>query len=322
MSIVTHSFARHFTPIINPAFYQDVIQGLLSAQKTLPCKYFYDANGSELFEQICDLKEYYVTRSEIEILRKCLPQMAEYMKPHRKIIEFGAGSGVKTELLLGALPAAKAYIPIDISRSALFDCARRLGAMFPHVQVTPIHDDYMEEDMFQRLSGDGPYLIFFPGSTIGNFDYHEAVQFLNRLHALTSEDGGILIGVDVMKDESILIPAYNDKKGITAAFNKNLLRRINNELEGDFNLNRFSHRAIVNHEFQRVEMHLVSLCNQQVRVGEAEFVFQKGEKIHTENSHKYTLPRFQRLAEEAGFILKRTWMDDEQLFSVHYLKAQ
>ncbi|MFO1241755.1 MAG: L-histidine N(alpha)-methyltransferase [Rickettsiales bacterium] len=302
-------------------FYNDVIAGLSTRQKTLPCKYFYDAEGSELFEEICDLEEYYVTRTEMAILRRHLPDMAQTIGAYVKIMEFGAGSGIKTELLLAALNKPSAYVPIDISQSALSDCAKRLKELFPHIAITPIHDDYMRESLFNRLSRQAPYTVFFPGSTLGNFETLEAILFLKRLRKITGKNGGVLIGVDLMKNENVLIPAYDDSKGVTAAFNKNLLRRINNELEGTFDLDSFSHRAVLNTEKQRVEMHLVSLRNQVVRVGTHTFHFTEGESIHTENSHKYTLERFRMLAENAGFEIEKTWLDENCYYSMHYLRA-
>jgi len=303
-------------------FYQDVIAGLSQKQKSLPCKYFYDAAGSVLFEKICRLEEYYVTRTEIAILKRHLPEMAQWIGEGAHIVEFGAGAGVKTALLLAALDKPAAYMPVEISETALVDCAHRLHGVFPQLAIKPVHADYMDDRLFQRLAPQQKLTVFFPGSTLGNFEAAEAHAFLSRMRRLIGEEGGLLIGVDMMKDERILLPAYNDREGITAAFNKNLLARINQELGGNFNLSGFEHKAIVNHEKQRVEMYLMSLYAQRVLIGEHSFRFIPGEMIHTEHSHKYTLEGFAALAESAGLQVKQSWMDEAKLFSVQYLTGR
>jgi len=313
--------AQRCPAAIDAEFYHDVVAGLAGVRKTLPCKYFYDATGSALFERICELEEYYLTRTEMAILRRHLPEMCQWIGPQARIVEFGAGAGTKTELLLHALDAPAAYLPIDISAHALADCSRRLSGLFPHIPVKPICADYLQDALFEKLADGQPLTIFFPGSTLGNFEKAEAAAFLRRMKKLMGKAGGMLIGVDLMKDEPALLAAYNDRQGVTAAFNKNLLRRINDELEGDFDLDAFAHRAIVNPHEARVEMYLVSQRAQAVRVADRMFSFAAGEAIHTENSHKYTLMAFSTLAEASGLAVCQTWTDEAQRFSVHYVKA-
>jgi L-histidine Nalpha-methyltransferase len=315
------SLARTYEPAFDSEFQRDVVRGLSEKQKNLPCKYFYDANGDALFEQITRLDEYYLARTEIAIMRQHLPDMARWIGPRARIAEFGAGAGIKTELLLDALEKPAAYIPIDISASSLASCVRHLARQFPELPIKPVHADYMDDELFTRLSNYHSVTVFFPGSTLGNLETTQAHAFLTRMKRLIGKEGGLLIGIDLMKDERMLLSAYDDREGVTSAFNKNLLARINHELGGNFDLDAFSHRAVVNHREQRVEMYLVSERDQVVRIGDQAFAFTKGETIHTENAHKYTLASFHTLAEVAGLTICQSWMDRDRCYSMHYLKA-
>ena len=299
-------------------FREDVLSGLAKERRRIPPKYFYDQEGSRLFDAICQLPEYYPTRTEIALLKRYGAEMAQCVGEGSVLVEFGSGSSVKIRLLLEALQPA-AYLPIDISREHLFRSARQLAADYPAVTVQAICADYTgpltlpKEFIDQRKAG------FFPGSSIGNFEPHEGYQFLQQVASLLGAGSGLLIGVDLKKDVGRLTAAYNDSRGITAAFNLNLLRRINRELQGDFDLNSFEHRALYNAAKGRVEMHLVSRKDQVVTVSDHVFTFQAGEYVHTENSYKYSIEEFQHLARLAGFQPQQVWSDEQALFSVHYL---
>jgi dimethylhistidine N-methyltransferase len=299
-------------------FREDVLSGLAKNRRQIPPKYFYDQEGSRLFDAICQLPEYYPTRTEIGLLKRYGREMAQCVGEGSVLVEFGSGSSIKIRLLLEALQPA-AYLPIDISREHLFQSAKQLAADYPAVMVQAICADYtgpltLPEGFINKQKAG-----FFPGSSIGNFELHEAHQFLQRIASLLGSGSGLLIGVDLKKDVDILTAAYNDSRGITAAFNLNLLRRINRELQGDFDLNSFEHRALYNVAKGRVEMHLVSCKDQVVTVGDHIFTFQTGESVHTENSYKYSIEEFQQLARAAGFQPQQVWCDEQGLFSVHYL---
>lgn len=298
----------------------EVLAGLRGFPKSLPSKLFYDAEGSALFEAICDLPEYYPTRTEMAILETAASELAELAGDAPLLIEYGSGSSRKTRLLLEALQPA-AYVPIDISREALLDACNALSQMDPELMLLPVCADYTQPLRLpvEASMADSRRLIFFPGSTIGNFTPFEALRFLRTARRLAGENGALLIGVDLKKDPAILNAAYNDTQGATAAFNLNLLVRLNRELDANFDLAAFAHRAFYNEALGRVEMHLVSLTQQAVLLQGQRFHFQCGETIHTENSCKYSVARFQRLAAEAGFEPLRCWTDPEGLFSVHYL---
>ncbi len=300
-------------------FQEDVLSGLAKSQRQIPPKYFYDQEGSRLFDAICQLPEYYPTCTEIELLEQYGAEMAQYVGKGSVLVEFGSGSSLKIRLLLKALQPA-AYLPIDISREHLFASASELAADYPRVAVHAICADYTRPLRLPEDFADKPKAGFFPGSSIGNFEPREVHQFLERVAILLGSGGGLLIGVDLKKDATLLEAAYNDSRGITAAFNLNLLRRINRELEGDFNLAGFEHRALYNGAKGRVEMHLISRKDQVVRVGSQSFKFRTGETIHTENSYKYHIEEFWRLTRAAGFKPQRVWIDQRKLFSVHYLR--
>ena len=301
-------------------FRSEVLTGLQSFEKTLPCKYFYDQRGSQLFDQICDLPEYYPTRTEAGIMRDHVQEMAALFGPDCLLIEYGSGSSTKTRILLDHLPRLAGYVPMDISREHLHRTAAGLADAYPHLDILPLCADYTAE--FDLPAARRPVrsrAVYFPGSTIGNFHRDQAETFLNRIAQVCESGGGLLIGVDLKKPAHILEPAYDDAKGVTAAFNLNLLRRINEELGADFVLGQFAHRAFYNALAGRIEMHLMSRRPQTVHLGGAAIAFEEEETILTECSYKYSLPDFAALASAAGFMVRKVWTDPEQKFSVQYL---
>ena len=303
-------------------FKTEVIENLSREQKSLPCKFFYDKQGSTLFDRICELDEYYPTRTEIALLDRHGEEFAELSGPSCHLIEFGSGSSVKVRLLLDRLDEPAAYTAIDISRDHLIDAASALAEEFPALDVEAVWADYTQPLRLERENGNaGRRLGFFPGSTIGNFAPDEAHAFLERSAETIGPGGSMLIGVDLKKDEDTLVAAYNDREGVTAAFNENLLARINRELEGDFDLSAFSHDAVYNRQHGRIEMHLVSGRDQTARVGDRSFDFRAGETIHTENSYKYSIEQFQGLCREARYEPVKAWTDPDGMFSLHFLNV-
>jgi dimethylhistidine N-methyltransferase len=301
------------------AFADAALEGLAKSPKTLPCQYFYDARGSELFERITDVPEYYPTRTEASILSDCAAEIAAETPTGSVLVEFGSGSSRKTEILLSALDALKAYVPIDVSGSALDEARERLAARFPGLVVHPIVGDFRADLILPDDLAARPRLGFFPGSTIGNFAPREASDLLRSMAGSLARGGRLIIGVDLRKDRAQLLPAYNDAAGVTAAFNLNLLVRANRELGADFDLDGFEHEAVFNAEKSRIEMHLVSTREQTVSLLGRRFDFRPGESIHTENSHKYSVADFGDLARSAGWTPRRVWTDAQNLFSVHEL---
>lgn len=297
----------------------EVIAGLSRPRKRLPPKYFYDQQGSELFDAITELPEYYPTRTEIRILEDHGGEMADLVGRNALLVELGSGSSYKIRVLLEALKPA-VYVPVDISREHLLASARSLAESFEDLEIHAVCADYSVPFDLPPGAQGGSCVAFFPGSSIGNFDPAEARAFLERVGALVGRGGKLLVGVDLIKDPAILNAAYNDARGITARFNSNLLRRINRDLDADFDLATFRHRAYYNSEEKRVEMHLVSLAEQQVRLAGVMLHFGAGESIHTESSYKYSIEGFQRLASDAGFAAERVWTDAQDLFSVHCLR--
>jgi L-histidine Nalpha-methyltransferase len=299
-----------------------VLDGLSGTPKTLPCKFFYDQEGSRLFDRICELPEYYTTRTEIALLEARAGEMARLMGPRCHVIEFGSGSSIKIRTLLDAMDEPAACTAVDISRDHLLASAEDLADEYPDVEITALCADYTEPfDVPTPVSHPRARRVgFFPGSTIGNFTPDEAAEFLLMAASLLS-GGDLLIGVDLKKDPARLQAAYDDSQGVTAAFNLNLLTRINRELGGDFDLGGFAHEALYNQELGRVEMHLRSLRRQTVTIGRRDFDFRADETIHTENSHKFSIAEFRALAARAGFTTLHSWTDPEELFSVHYLRA-
>ncbi len=304
------------------SFLGDVLAGLALPQKALPPKYFYDARGSELFEAICELPEYYPTRTELAMMQADVGAMARALGPDCLLIEYGAGSGRKTRVLIEAL-APRAYAAIDISREQLRAAVAEFAQLFPAVKIIGVCADYSCPLSLPEIDGVNARrrAIYFPGSTIGNFTPGEALAFLNVARALAGPGGAMLVGVDLKKDHATLHAAYSDAQGVTAEFNLNVLRRINNELGANFDLAAFRHHAFYDPARGRIEMHLESTRAQKVSVGGREFSFRAGETIHTENSCKYTVEEFQQLAAKAGFRAEHCWTDPEQLFSVHYLSV-
>jgi L-histidine N-alpha-methyltransferase len=301
-------------------FRADVLRGLSRRAKRLPCKYFYDDVGSRLFDRICELPEYYPTRTELAILRADAPAMAARIGPDCLVIEYGSGSGVKTRLLLDALSRPAAYLPVDIARDHLKRSAAALAADFPGLTVLPVCADFTRPF---ALPPDAPAAtrraVYFPGSTIGNFGPATARQLLAGMARLVGPGGAVLIGVDLKKDPRILEAAYDDTAGVTAAFNRNLLVHINRELGGTFQPDRFAHHALYNPTHGRIEMHLISRRRQAVRLAGARIAFEEGESILTECSYKYTVRGFQAVAASAGLRARQVWTDADRWFSVQYL---
>jgi len=300
------------------AFASDLLEGLHKNRKSIPSKYFYDSRGSALFERICELPEYYPTRTELGLLRSHAEEIAGLMGSDVVLVEYGAGAQHKVALLLRALHNPRAYIPVDISGDYLRNMAVRLSATRPGLPIHPVIADFTRPFDLPRLPEGSRPIGFFPGSTIGNLDRAEALAFLSRA-ARMLKGGGILIGVDLVKDPRILHEAYNDSAGITEAFNKNVLARANRELGTNFDPEKFAHYAFYNPEWSRIEMHLMCLARQVLRIAGHEVLLSEGETIHTENSHKYTVEGFRSLAREAGFQPREVWCDPSHLFSLHWL---
>jgi L-histidine Nalpha-methyltransferase len=316
-------FAFHDLAPGEESFRDAVLAGLSRTRKRIPCKFFYDARGSGLFEEICRLPEYYPTRTEIAILDENSDDIAAQMGRHTRLIEFGSGSSQKVRILLQALDRPAAYVPVDISREHLREAAISLAEDFPSVPVIAVCADYTRPFRMPPLPGaDGKRVGFFPGSTIGNFEPDAAVGFLANYARILGPGGEMLIGVDLKKEPEILDAAYNDRAGVTAAFNLNLLERINRELDGDLDLDRFDHLAFYNNAEGRVEIYIRSLADQEASVAGKRFWFAKGELIHTEYSYKYSVEEFRALAARAGFRPVDTWTDPAELFSVHYFRLR
>ncbi len=302
-------------------FLEEALAGLRAPDKWLPCKYLYDERGSELFERICELPEYYPTRSELEIMRAHAGEMAEALGPGVLLIEYGSGSSLKTRLLLDVLEGPSGYLPVDISREQLLKSSAALAADYPKLEVLPICADFSAPFALPGTQRRAKRrVIYFPGSTIGNFSAEHATRLLAEAAALCAPDGAMLIGVDLRKDRETLERAYDDSEGITAAFNRNLLQRMNRELGADFDLGRFQHRALWAEAQGRVEMHLVSAVEQVAQIAGERIHFRAGESICTEHSHKYTLKSFAGLARSAGLCVTRVWSDPRQRFSVQLIE--
>jgi dimethylhistidine N-methyltransferase len=295
------------------SFLEDVVAGLSLPQKALPPKYFYDAAGSRLFERICRLPEYYLTRAELSLTRENISSIARFAGKGGELLEYGSGESLKTRLLIRALRPTT-YLPVDISASALERAAARLGREFPWLRIIPVAADFSRP--LDLPAAKSPRTAYFPGSTIGNLTPDEAHGFLARAR---TQGKRMLIGTDLKKDANVLHAAYNDSRGVTAAFNLNLLARINRELGADFDLRGFSHYAFYNARRGRIEMHLISLEDQVVKISRNRFRFERGESIHTENSYKYSIEGFRALAANAGLRQTRCWTDRKGLFALHGL---
>jgi dimethylhistidine N-methyltransferase len=305
------------------SFAMEVSSGLGLEQKAISSTWLYDQRGSELFEEITELAEYYPTRSELALFRDHLPAFGAAFGRHASVIEIGAGSSRKTRLLLQALRSPYAYFPIDISADFLFEAVGRLQEEFPQVRCTPVVADFTDAAALaavaRRLSTVGPALGFFPGSTLGNFEPHAAQRLLGQLAHALGDKGALVIGIDSTADPDVLLPAYDDARGVTAAFNLNLLARINRELGGTFRLDTFAHEARFDAMHSRIEMHLVSRIAQRVLVLGKTYFFQAGETIHTENSHKFSRTHFLEMARAAGWISQEVWSHHTSGFEVHVL---
>ncbi|MCP4784622.1 MAG: L-histidine N(alpha)-methyltransferase [Fuerstiella sp.] len=298
-------------------FLSDVVAGLRQKRRTLPCRYFYDHRGSQLFDQICQLDEYYPTRTELAIMQLCAPEMGEQIGPGAMLIEFGSGSSTKTRLLLDHLIDPIAYVPVDVSREHLYDTAAGLAEMYPQIDVLPVCADFTRDfDLPAAGRRETHDAVYFPGSTIGNFEPPEVTRLLQQIVSLCGTGGGLLIGIDLQKNVDIVTAAYNDSQAVTAQFNLNILHRMNRELGANFNVENFGHVAIYNQALGRIEMYLESLCHQSVNLGEHDFSFAAGERICTEYSHKYTIDGFAAIAERVGLTLRRQWLDDNKYFAV------
>jgi dimethylhistidine N-methyltransferase len=302
------------------SFLDDVLRGLAAPQKAIPPKYFYDERGSRLFERICELPEYYPTRTEMAIMERHVGEMAALLGPDTQLVELGSGASVKTRLLVDRLQPSL-YAPIDISETALRDACKALALMFPWLNISAVTADFTRPIRLPEFVGVPVRrkVVYFPGSTIGNFTPDEAFGFLQRVREIVGPGGMLLIGVDLKKDRRILDAAYDDAQGVTAEFNLNLLHRINRELGGDFEVKRFRHKAFYDERKGWIEMHLESLFSQLAHVGGQRFDFRLGETIHTEISCKYSVEEFQRLAAGARFHSEKVWTDPANFFAVHLL---
>ena len=301
-------------------FLADVIAGLSSNPRTLPCKYFYDERGAAFFQKICELPEYYITRTELDILDRNRAEIASQLGANIELIGLGTGAGTKTRILIEALESPTVYIPVDISEKQLRESTALFQRIFPDLEILPVCADYLQPVVLPSSSRKpARNIVYFPGSTIGNFEPTEAEEFLRRVANVCRQNGGLLIGADLKKDPHVLEAAYNDSTGVTAQFNLNLLDRINRELGADFDLDQGRHRAIYNSGAGRIEMHLISEIDQFVHLDEQKFHFRRSEKIITEFSYKYAPEEFAAVAGKAGFEFVRMWTDDARLFGVFYL---
>ena len=299
----------------------EILAGLTSPQKRLSPKYLYDERGSELFDEICALPEYYATRTEIGLLRTNGSDIAALVGPHAGVVELGAGSSLKARLLLGCLDQPALYLPVDISAAYLAQQAAAVAEAFPHVAVQPVFADFTQPFALPAALARRRALVFFPGSTIGNLSRVRAAALLASL-AQRIRRSGLLIGVDICKDPNVLRAAYNDSRGVTAEFNLNLLARLNRELNAEFDLDAFEHRAVYDAPQARIEMRLVSRRAQTVSVSGVPIRFLAGEYIVSEHSHKYDPLEFAELARTAGWQFERRWIDDDERFSIHYFRSQ
>ncbi|MEH6586258.1 MAG: L-histidine N(alpha)-methyltransferase [Halioglobus sp.] len=309
------------TNIAHNTFEDDVIEGLSQVQKAIPCRWLYDERGSELFEDITVLPEYYPTRTETSILSQYAPEIASHVGPHATVVEYGAGASVKTRILMDALEELSTYIPVDISAEFLQSSAASLKKDYPGVKIEPVVADFLSTVDLPEKPSKGARVGFFPGSTIGNLESTEITGFMTRARTDLGPEAHFILGADLKKDPTILIPAYDDAAGITSEFNLNLLRRINGELEANFDVSAFNHEARWNEAASRIEMHLVSERDQSVEVSGQTFNFKHGETVHTENSRKFEIGALQELIAQCGWKMADSWIDKDSLFSVLLFKA-
>ncbi len=323
---VVDSVASH-DAAADSEFLKDVVEGLSRPCKELHCKYFYDARGSQLFDQICELDEYYPMRIETQIMETHAEAMSDCIGAEAVVVEYGSGSSTKTRILLDSLKSPHAYLPVDISENHLLRTVKQLRRDYLAIDIHPIVADFTKEFEIPTSYLSNPITVYFPGSTIGNLEQHSAMRLLDQIAGQingqgAAGQGGLLIGVDLDKAPAILQRAYDDSSGVTSEFNLNLLHRINRELNGDFDVSQFKHRAIVNGDQSRVEIYIESLQHQFVQIGEFKFEFQQGELIFTEYSHKYQIDQFVALAEQAGFAINHVWTDSDQFFAVLHFVLQ
>jgi dimethylhistidine N-methyltransferase len=320
--------AHHLAALVDlspsTAEFRDAVWcGLSQPQKSIPAKFFYDREGSRLFEAICETPEYYPTRTEKALLARIAPEIGALAGPRRTVVEYGSGAGEKIRTVLNNLRDPVGYVPVEISRARLIEVVDELAADYPALHIAPVSADYTKPFSLPQVGVNSPrWLGFFPGSTIGNFTLPQANQFLSAARRMLGPGSRFVVGADLRKDVAILNAAYNDAAGVTAAFNLNLLARINRELDGTFGLDGFFHRAFYEPEQGRIEMHLVSRRVQKASVADRVFAFSEGETIHTENSYKYDLEQFRGLATSAGWSHCRMWTDPDRLFSVHLLACE
>lgn len=301
---------------------EEILAGLRGQPKRVSPKFFYDERGSQLFDAICELPEYYPTRAELGIMEQNLGEIAQLVGPAVSLIEYGSGSSMKTRLLLDQLAAPTAYVPVDISCEHLASTAAQLASDYPDIEVLPVCTDFTRPFPLPTPSRPSARnVVYFPGSTIGNFNIDAAVALMAVMRDEAGDGGGLLIGVDLVKPREVLERAYNDAAGVTAEFNLNLLRRLNREHDADFELANFRHEAIYDEQHQRIEMRLIAQDEQTVRVGNESFEFEEGEALVTEHSYKFAVDQFAGLAARAGFEPRKVWTDDEELFSVQYLEV-
>lgn len=300
---------------------KEVVEGLSLPQKSLPSKYFYDEKGSQLFDEITELEEYYPTRTERWILENYVEEIASYLGEEVELVEPGSGSSEKTRILLANMSNICCYVPMDISGDYLFKVAEQLQADYPNVRIMPLQADYTQPFELPEYSPTARKVVFFPGSTIGNFRKERIELFMNVMSGMVGKEGALVIGADLKKDIKVLEAAYNDSKEITAAFNKNILAHINHKLGSDFNTELFDHKSIWNERDSRIEMHLIVNKSHSVQVNGTVINFEKGETIHTENSHKYTLDGFAEMVSR-WFEVKKVWTDERDYFSVQYLEPK
>jgi dimethylhistidine N-methyltransferase len=316
-----HAALHDLEPSVD-AFFDELLLGLSRHPKSIAPKFFYDEIGCQLFDEICCLDEYYPTRTEVHILREGAVEICALLGPECRLVEFGSGSNAKTRILLDHLHAPS-YVPVDIARANLLQCSARLARSYPGLCITPVCADFTAAFTLPEMPcGVRRTVAFFPGSTIGNLEPAEAENFLRRIAILCGVGGGFLIGVDLKKDRLTLERAYNDARGVTARFNLNLLARLNRAFDAGIRSDKFQHYAFYNEEFGRIEMHLVSLVEQPMRLNGTTFFLEAGEHIVTEHSYKYSVDEFARLAARSGWAVKRLWTDPANLFSVQYLATQ
>ena len=305
--------------VLDSQFHADVLSGLTESPKALPCKYLYDEAGSKLFDRICELEEYYPTRTEAQIIFDSADEIGKCIRSNVVLIEYGSGSSTKTRVLLDHLDHPLAYVPVDISEEHLLSTGQKLRDEYPELDIRPIVADFTSSFALPEDLEESPVCVYFPGSTIGNFEPEAAVGLLRSIAWQCGSNGGLLIGFDLQKSKDILELAYDDPHGVTAAFSLNILHRMNRELDATFEADRFQHVSFYNERLGRIEIYLESLDEQQVTIGDTSIEFQAGERIHTEYSHKYTIDSFAEMAKEAGFRSNAYWTDPNNLFALMHL---